>query len=133
MRGAALTIQRKTGLPASVIMAQAALESDWGRSAIGTYNVFGIKGEGSKGSIKVPTREYINGKAVRTFAAFAHYASFEEAFGAYAKLIHNGNHPRAVAAKADPLRYAKALQGTYATDPKYASKLIGIMRSQGLL
>ncbi|HEY9899998.1 MAG TPA: glucosaminidase domain-containing protein [Pantanalinema sp.] len=133
MHGAALSIQRETGLPASVILAQAALESDWGRAAIGTYNVFGIKGEGSKGSIKVLTREYVNGKALRTYAAFAKFGSFEEAFAAYAKLIHNGNHPRAVAAKSDPVRYAKALQGSYATDPKYANKLISIMRSQGLL
>lgn len=133
MRDAALTVQRKTGLPAPVILAQAALESNWGRSAIGTYNVFGIKGEGSKGSIKVPTKEYINGKAIRTFAKFAHFASFEEAFEAYAKLIHNGKHHRAIAAKSDPVAFARALQGTYATDPKYASKLISIMRSQDLL
>ncbi|MBO9541109.1 glucosaminidase domain-containing protein [bacterium] len=133
MHAAALKIERQTGLPAPVILAQAALESNWGRAAIGRYNVFGIKGEGSKGSIKVATREYVNGKAIRTFAEFAHFASFEEAFAAYAKLIHNGKHPRAVAAKSDPQRYAKALQGTYATDPGYGRKLIQIMRSQGLL
>ncbi|MNY06812.1 flagellar rod assembly protein/muramidase FlgJ [compost metagenome] len=64
---------------------------------------------------------------------FARFASFDEAFTAYAKVIHNGMHPRAVAAKSDPIAFARALQGSYATDPKYASKLISIMRNQDLI
>lgn len=133
MMPAAERIEAKYGLPAEVIVAQAALESNWGKSAIGTYNVFGIKGEGSQGSINVSTREHTGGRWHRVQARFAHYGSFDEAFEAYAKTIHNGFYKRALANKEDPVRYARALQGTYATDPSYAAKLISIMRNQSLM
>lgn len=129
---AAERIEAKYGLPAEVIVAQAALESNWGKSAIGTYNVFGIKGRGSQGSVRVSTREHLHGRWQRVHANFAHYGSFDEAFEAYARTLHNGSYQRALANKADPVRFARALQGTYATDPGYAAKLIHIMRSQDL-
>jgi flagellum-specific peptidoglycan hydrolase FlgJ len=126
---AALEIERKYGLPAKVILAQAALESNWGKAAIGTYNVFGIKGRGSKGSIGVMTREHLKGRWVRMRDGFAHYGSYQEAFEAYARTIHNGRYKRALAAKENPVQYARALQGVYATDPGYAGKVISIMRN----
>ncbi|MEB3198180.1 MAG: glucosaminidase domain-containing protein [Candidatus Sericytochromatia bacterium] len=126
---AALAIEAKYGLPAKVILAQAALESNWGKAAIGTYNVFGIKGRGSQGSVMVSTREHLRGRWVRTREPFARYGSFHEAFEAYARTLHNGRYQRALAVKDNPVRYAKALQGVYATDPGYASKLIAIMKS----
>lgn len=132
MMPAAERIEAKYGLPAEVIVAQAALESNWGKAAIGTYNVFGIKGEGSQGSIDVSTREHIRGRWHRVKADFAHYGSYDEAFEAYARTIHNGSYKRALANKSDPIRYAKALQGVYATDPSYAAKLISIMRRESL-
>lgn len=132
MMPAAERIEAKYGLPAEVIVAQAALESNWGKSAIGTYNVFGIKGSGSLGSVSVRTREHQNGRWHRVNAHFARYASYDEAFEAYAKTIHNGYYKRALANKEDPIRYARALQGVYATDPGYASKIISIMRNQDL-
>jgi flagellum-specific peptidoglycan hydrolase FlgJ len=126
---AALEIERKYGLPAKVILAQAALESNWGKAAIGKYNVFGIKGRGSQGSIGVMTREHLKGRWVRMRDNFAHYGSYQEAFEAYARTIHNGRYKRALAAKENPVQYAKALQGVYATDPGYAGKVISIMRN----
>jgi flagellum-specific peptidoglycan hydrolase FlgJ len=126
---AALEIERKYGLPAKVILAQAALESNWGKAAIGTYNVFGIKGRGSQGSIGVMTREHLKGRWVRIRDNFAHYGSYQEAFEAYARTIHNGRYKRALAAKENPVQYARALQGVYATDPGYAGKVISIMRN----
>lgn len=130
MMPAAERIEAKYGLPAEVIVAQAALESNWGKSAIGTYNVFGIKGEGSLGSVRVSTREHGRKGWHRVNANFARYASFDEAFEAYARTIHNGYYDRALANKSDPVRYARALQGVYATDPSYASKLISIMKKE---
>ncbi|MEB3223992.1 MAG: glucosaminidase domain-containing protein [Candidatus Sericytochromatia bacterium] len=126
---AALEIERKYGLPAKVILAQAALESNWGKAAIGTYNVFGIKGRGSRGSLGVMTREHLKGRWVRVRENFAHYGSYQEAFEAYARTLHNGYYQRALAAKDNPVKFARALQGVYATDPGYAGKLISIMRS----
>lgn len=125
---AALAIERKYGLPAKVILAQAALESNWGKAAIGKYNVFGIKGRGSQGSISVSTREHIRGRWIRTRDNFAHYGSYQEAFEAYAKTLHNGRYGKALANKSNPVKFAQSLQGVYATDPGYAGKLISIMR-----
>lgn len=133
MLPAAERIEAKYGLPAEVIVAQAALESNWGKSAIGTYNVFGIKGHGSQGSINVSTREFYHGRWHRVQDHFAHYGSFDEAFEAYARTLHNGSYKRALANKSDPVRFARALQGVYATDPSYAAKLISIMRSERLM
>lgn len=130
---AALAIQEKYGLPAEVILAQAALESNWGKAAIGTYNVFGIKGKGSLGSLAKPTREFLGGLWTRMVDRFAHFASYEEAFEAYARLLQRGRLKSCLEHKEDPVRFARALQGTYATDPRYAAKLISVMRNQGLI
>ncbi|HEY9856433.1 MAG TPA: glucosaminidase domain-containing protein [Stenomitos sp.] len=132
MMPAAERIEAKYGLPAEVIVAQAALESNWGKSAIGTYNVFGIKGHGSLGSLAVTTHEHVHGRWHKVHANFAHYASYDEAFEAYARTLHNGSYDRALANKSDPIRFAKALQGVYATDPGYAAKIIRIMRQENL-
>lgn len=130
---AAQRIERKYGLPAAAILAQAALESNWGRSAIGTYNIFGIKGRGSRGSIRVPTREFVRGRMVRTTASFARFASYDEALERYAQVIMRGPYQRARQVKHDPIRYAQRLEGVYATDPQYAEKLIQIMKREELL
>lgn len=133
MLPAALAIQARYGLPAPVILAQAALESNWGHAAIGTYNVFGIKGSGSLGSLPVRTHEFVRGRRIAVDAPFAHYASYEEAFEAYARTLQRPVFKHALAEKHDPVRFARALQGTYATDPHYASRLISVMRTEGML
>lgn len=130
---AAQAVQEKYGLPAEVMLAQAAQESNWGRAAIGTYNVFGIKGSGSQGSIRVKTHEVVHGRRITVHANFAHYGSYEEAFDAYARTLHNGSYNKALKHKDDPVRFAKDLQGIYATDPHYSSRLIRLMRDEGLI
>ena len=56
---------RQLGIPASVTIAQAILESGWGRSSLAriSKNYFGIKGTGPAGYVLLPTKEYLNGKA----------------------------------------------------------------------
>ncbi|WP_444677442.1 flagellar assembly peptidoglycan hydrolase FlgJ [Halomonas sp. E19] len=131
---------RRTGVPAELILAQAALETGWGRHEIPTadgsnsYNLFGIKaGSSWQGrTTDVTTHEYINGRRTRMVDTFRVYGSFEEAFTDYARLI--GNNPRyaAVTTAGDAAQAARALQaGGYATDPAYADKLIAVMNSMG--
>ena len=131
---------RSTGVPADLILAQAALETGWGRHEIAaadggnSHNLFGIKaGSRWQGpTTEVATHEYLDGQRTRVTDSFRVYDSFEEAFTDYARLI--GDNPRyaGVAAAASPEQAARALQeGGYATDPAYADKLIAVMQTLG--
>lgn len=131
-----------TGVPAELILAQAALETGWGRHEIATqqghnsYNVFGIKA-GSQWQGKttdIVTHEYVNGQRTQMVDTFRVYDSFEHAFTDYANLI--GNNPRyaGVVQAANAEQAARELQrGGYATDPRYADKLVSVMNTMGPL
>lgn len=141
LSGPAEAASRTTGVPAELILAQAALETGWGRHEIPTadggnsHNLFGIKA-GSQWQGKttdITTTEYVNGRAVKTVDTFRVYDDFEEAFTDYARLI--GDNPRyaGVVAAGKAEGAARALQaGGYATDPAYADKLIAVMSTMGL-
>lgn len=140
LEGPAQAASRKTGVPAELILAQAALETGWGRHEIPTrdggnsHNLFGIKA-GSRwqgDTTDITTTEYVNGRPVKQVDRFRVYGSFEEAFTDYARLI--GDNPRyaGVVAAPDAASAARALQsGGYATDPAYADKLIAVMNTLG--
>ena len=131
-----------TGVPAELILAQAALETGWGRHEIATqqghnsYNVFGIKA-GSQWQGKttdIVTHEYVNGRRTQVVDTFRVYDSFEHAFTDYANLI--GNNPRyaGVLQASNAEQAARELQrGGYATDPRYADKLVSVMNTMGPL
>ncbi|WP_308219506.1 glycoside hydrolase family 73 protein [Aggregatibacter actinomycetemcomitans] len=68
----AKAIEEKWGVPAEVTIAQAALESGWGKKVKGNA-YFGVKGKGSKGSVNFGTHEVINGKKIRMNDNFASY------------------------------------------------------------
>lgn len=131
---------RTTGVPAELILAQAALETGWGQHEIATqngrnsYNVFGIKAGGhwDGETTDVVTHEYINGRREKIVDTFRVYDSYEHAFTDYANLI--GNNPRyaGVTQAASAEQAARELQrGGYATDPRYAEKLVSVMDSLG--
>lgn len=130
---AALEIEKTHGIPAAVVLAQAALESGYGKRAIGTYNIFGIKGRGSLGKLDVTTHEYVRGVKKKLKQPFAHFASYAEALKKHAEVFYNGNYSRALKQLNDPKKFALAIQGVYATDPRYARKLTTIMREQNLI
>ena len=127
------------GLSVRTVLAQAALETQWGkrmpRSADGStsFNLFGIKaGESWDGrKVGVPTLEYEGGVAVRRRAQFRAYDSPAQSFKDYANLI--ASNPRYAAARGhgDDVRgFARALvRGGYATDPSYAEKISAIASS----
>jgi len=128
---------QESGVPAQLIMAQAALESGWGRREIraddgrASFNIFGIKaGKGWTGRVaETTTTEFVNGVAQKTRAAFRAYDSYEAAFSDYAKLINNNPRYDNVRAAKTADEAAHGLQQSgYATDPQYSSKLIRIMK-----
>lgn len=132
---AAREASRKSGLPERLILAQAALESGWGRQEVGgqgmdsTYNVFGIKATGWDGdSVRVATTEYIDGEARPTQAAFRSYDSYQQAFDDYARLLTQSPRyqPVVEAPTAEAAAYQLQVTG-YATDPNYAHKLLKVM------
>jgi flagellar protein FlgJ len=135
----ALAASRETGVPARFIVAQAALESGWGRSEIRaadgspSYNLFGIKaGRGWSGNtVETATTEYVNGAMVKTAEKFRAYGSYAEAFQDYARLLRsNGRYSEALASGDDPFKFARGLQkGGYATDPRYAEKIARVIQS----
>jgi flagellum-specific peptidoglycan hydrolase FlgJ len=135
LRPGAEAAERKYGIPAAVTLAQAALESGWGASALPGYNLFGIKGRGSAGSTSSATQEVYGGRWVNTRDKFAAYSSMEEAFEAHGKLFHNGYYDRAVTQYArdrNPHAFARNITGVYATDPNYGQKISRIMREWNL-
>lgn len=137
MLPAAQRASQESGVPAQLIMAQAALESGWGRREIraedgtASYNVFGIKADKSwKGAVvETGTTEYVNGVARKSQATFRAYGSYEEAFSDYAKFLTTNPRYANVLATQDPAEAAHGLQRAgYATDPQYGGKLIHIMK-----
>jgi flagellar protein FlgJ len=129
---------RSTGVPAHLILGQAALESGWGKREIkmadgsNSYNLFGIKaGQDWKGKVaEVATTEYHNGVASRQVQRFRAYGSYAESFQDYANLLNNNPRYSGVTGQADAKVFAQGLQQAgYATDPHYADKLAGVIGS----
>lgn len=123
------------GVDPSVLIAQAALETGWGRAVPNhtngsSFNLFGIKaGSGWEGATaSVPTLEFEDGVAVRKVERFRAYSSPADSFNDYARLI--GSNPRyenVRGAGGDVATFASALQeGGYATDPNYAQKIVAV-------
>jgi flagellar protein FlgJ len=134
MRPYAEAAAQAVGVPADLLLAQAGLETGWGRSqpkaADGStsHNLFGVKaGKSWNGAVAVAsTTEYVAGAVVRTVDRFRSYHSYTEAFQDFGRLITgNARYSAAVAKTDDPAAYARGLQkGGYATDPQYADKLM---------
>lgn len=131
-----------SGVPAELILAQAALETGWGRHEIATqtghnsHNLFGIKaGSHWKGeTTDIVTHEYVNGRRTQMVDTFRVYDSFEHAFTDYANLIGNNPRYQGVVEAPNAIQAAHALQrGGYATDPRYAEKLVAVMNTLGPL
>jgi flagellar protein FlgJ len=137
MRPHAEAAARTTGVPADFILAHAALESGWGAREIRavdgrpSHNLFGIKA-GSAWSglvVEAQTTEYRQGLPVRLTERFRAYADYAEAFADYANLLSK-RYGNALRAGADADAFAQALAaGGYATDPAYAGKLRGVIKS----
>jgi flagellar protein FlgJ len=128
----------KIGVEARYLVAQAALETGWGKSIIrqrdgsSSYNLFGIKTHNSWDgeSARVQTTEYRGGKAVKEAASFRAYDSYAQSFEDYVSFLqNNGRYQGALNATDNPERFVRELQRAgYATDPQYARKVAQIAR-----
>lgn len=128
----ATSSQQSTGVPASVTIAQAILESDWGRSGLTRqcHNWFGIKARQGEAYKEFATHEFVVsangvGKLEAVRARFKTFISDGECFYAHGRLLSTlTRYAPAMAAAADPLAFAAKLQQCgYATDPMYPDKL----------
>jgi flagellum-specific peptidoglycan hydrolase FlgJ len=131
---AAQAEERRSGVPASITLAQAALESGYGNRSI-CNNVFGIKAQ--KGYIgptcSAQTKEEYGGKIVTIIATFRAYSSVEQSFADHSAFLLRNSRYRFALAQDNPYAFANELQRAgYATDSQYANKLKSIMRSQNL-
>jgi flagellar protein FlgJ len=136
------TAAEALGLNPLVLLAQAALETGWGkrmaRTADGnpSLNLFGIKADdtwvGARAAAN--TLEYAGGVATQRPAAFRAYGSIEESVNDFAHLLKNSPRYRhAAAAGPDAQAYVDGIgRSGYATDPEYAAKLNDILHGSTL-
>lgn len=137
----AVEAAQSIGVPPGFLVAQAALETGWGRAELKTrdgqqsHNVFNIKaGRNWEGPVvELPVTEYENGRAYTENARFRVYGSYTEAFQDFARLMRNNPRYAEVLGQTDPSGFARSLQSAgYATDPRYAEKLASIINGPTL-
>lgn len=125
-----------TGVHHLLVVAQAALESGWGKREILTgegkpsYNLFGIKAGGNwKGPVtNIMTTEVIDGKSIKMRDNFRVYGSYVEAIQDYLRLLTESPRYAKVPQAQTPEQAAYRIQEAgYATDPSYAKKLVSII------
>jgi flagellar protein FlgJ len=121
------------GLPASALIAQAALETKWGTRVVDNA-YFGVKGTGTNGSTTFRTHEVVNGELIAITDSFRAYGSLSEAAEDYAREITTDSRwSEAVRYRGDPMRYVSELhKAGYATDPEYTRKVQNIIRFEHL-
>ncbi len=129
--------QRKTSFPASITIAQAALESGWGESGLAraANNLFGIKADSRwRGeTITLNTREFIRNQWVVVPAKWRKYTSWQASIDDHAAFLKLNPRYKACFLCTTASAFAHALaQAGYATDPDYASKLIALMNRHQL-
>lgn len=127
----------KLGVEPAVLLAQAALETGWGRyvsrhaDGRSSHNLFNIKADGRWDGerVSVDTREFRHGGFVREQAQFRAYDSFADSFDDYVNFLQSSTRYRpALDSAPDSRRFVTELaRAGYATDPDYADKILGII------
>jgi len=126
---------RELGVNVRALIAQAALETGWGKRGIKredggeAHNLFGIKAAGWKGErANVKTHEHRNGERQSEYADFRAYSSVAESFADYVRFLKdNPRYQQALKSGDNVHGFASALQKAgYATDPSYAEKISAI-------
>ena len=135
-------VARELRVAPEAVLAQAALETGWGRHVVprsdgsSSHNLFGIKAGGDwfGGSVVKKTIEFRDGTAEEVRARFRAYPDVAATFSDYARFV--GTNPRyadVLGTADDTDGFARALQDAgYATDPLYAAKLRRILASDVL-
>ena len=129
---------KRIGVDPRYLVAQAALETGWGKHMIrqadgsSANNLFGIKSHGWKGgSVNAVTNEYVGGKEVKEVAKFRTYDSYADSFHDYVDFLQtNERYGDALKTNGNSEKFMTELQEAgYATDPRYARKVNQIARS----
>ncbi|MBE0485088.1 flagellar assembly peptidoglycan hydrolase FlgJ [Marinobacter sp.] len=136
-------IGQESGIDPRLMVAQAALETGWGRHMIKgegdqpSFNLFGIKADTRWGgeAVSITTTEFRGGVPMRERADFRAYPDYEASFRDYVDFLNNNPRYKDVLASADePEVFADKLQEAgYATDPEYGSKIRRIMNRDSLM
>ncbi|MBT1450801.1 flagellar assembly peptidoglycan hydrolase FlgJ [Glaciecola sp. XM2] len=131
---------QRLGIEAKALIAQAAVETGWGKYMIhqgdgnNAHNLFGIKADKRWDGDKavVDTIEFTNNIPKKQQAAFRSYDSFEASLNDYVDFVSSSpRYQQAIENTAQPHDYFKALQQAgYATDPKYADKIMSVYNSR---
>lgn len=128
---------RTTRIPASFIIAQAALESAWGASRLTVVanNLFGIKADpawtGER--FQIVTKEYVDGNPILMEAWFRKYPNWQASIDDHARFIQDARYAQAFhSGNGIEFGYAAAAEG-YATDPQYGQKLESVITTHQLL
>jgi len=131
-----------SGINPRVMIAQAALETGWGRHMIRgeadspSFNLFGIKADGrwDGASVNIATTEFREGVPLKERAAFRAYPDYESSFRDYVAFLESSPRYQHVLAAADnPEQFAVRLQEAgYATDPQYGEKIRRILNTDTL-
>ena len=146
VQSSAQAAEAQTGIPATFMVAQAAHESGWGKREIknadgsSSHNLFGVKATGgwSGATTDVTTTEWVGGEPQKVTQKFRSYASDDDAFRDYAKLMKDSPRyanvvaqaSQAPATAASAQAFAQNLQRAgYATDPAYADKLTRVINT----
>ncbi|MAL98375.1 MAG: flagellar assembly peptidoglycan hydrolase FlgJ [Alteromonadaceae bacterium] len=126
-------VAEELGVDPRVLVAQAALETGWGKHMIegkdgtASHNLFGIKADGrwSGDSVNITTTEFREGVPLKESAAFRAYSGFDESFADYVEFLKvNPRYRQALESANDPTAFTQALQDAgYATDPNYSQKI----------
>lgn len=129
---------KRIGVDPRYLVAQAALETGWGKSVMrnadgsSSHNLFGIKASGNwQGEqARAITSEFRGGQFVKETAAFRSYDSYQDSFHDLVTLLQsNSRYQDAVKAADNPEQFVRELQKAgYATDPNYASKISQIAK-----
>lgn len=136
---AAREVADKLGVDAKALIAQAAVETGWGKYVIhngqgkNSHNLFGIKADKNwqGDSTSINTIEFDSGIAKQQKAAFRSYDSFGDALKDYLSFVSdNPRYKNAVENAADTQTYFDELQKSgYATDPQYSDKIMSVLNS----
>ena len=137
-------VQDKINVPFEVVIAQAALETGWGQKIIKTNtgessnNLFNIKADSRWTGEKVhkETLEFEDGAMVKKREPFRVYESIGQSVNDYLNLLTKSERYQGALEKStDVEQFLHNLQSAgYATDPNYAKKIMGTLRTvTGLL
>ena len=128
----------RIGIDPLYLVAQAALETGWGKSVMrqqngdSSHNLFGIKATGSwqGAQARAITSEFRDGQKVKETADFRSYDSYQDSFHDLVTLLQSNQRYKEVLNAADkPEQFVRELQKAgYATDPEYASKISQIAK-----